>query len=326
MTTLGNIYSSYGKAFNIAIANTYSNIVLSGNNLPENTIIISAPVDDKYEDIGTYSLLVTDNNGSPVRLTYTIKQGNGLVEDINDKDTLYLYIDDKYIKDNEGLYINLSDIVSDTIYVNENNRLCVNTNKLKYSSSDNKGIVSVDGNTVKTDDDIIYINTEELNLANNSAGQYGIIAGGDSIINIDNGIISLNEDNLPLASDEDYGICKGDEYTVSVKGDSSLKVNTEHLNKATNDNYGIISVDNDKINSENGILKVNTDNLHKGNYVQKGIIGIDNNTITLNEDKQISVTNYENIVNDISYLVDSFNDISQKLNDLKEDILSQING
>ena len=61
MSKLGNIYLSYGKEFKISIANTYSNIVLSGSNLPVNSIIISSNVDDNFEDTGSYSLIATDN-------------------------------------------------------------------------------------------------------------------------------------------------------------------------------------------------------------------------------------------------------------------------
>ena len=107
MTSLGNIYSSYGKSFSVAVANTYSNVVLSSNNLPENTIIIASNVDDNYEDTGSYSLIVTDNYGSPIRLTYTISEGNGLY--YSDKeDAISLNIDnDTIIYSYSGLKFNI---------------------------------------------------------------------------------------------------------------------------------------------------------------------------------------------------------------------------
>ena len=52
MSQLGYIYSSYGKHFNIGIANTYGENVLTGSNLPKNSIIISSPIDRDNEDLG----------------------------------------------------------------------------------------------------------------------------------------------------------------------------------------------------------------------------------------------------------------------------------
>ena len=108
MSQLGYIYNSYGTQFNIAVANTYAfNILNSNSNLPTNTIIISAPYDNK--DIGSYSLLATDNDGNPVRLTYTIQEGNGL----NYKDDhLEINIDnDTIIEKENGLKVNLQNII-----------------------------------------------------------------------------------------------------------------------------------------------------------------------------------------------------------------------
>ncbi len=76
MSKIGNIKLSYRKQFNIAIANTYSNIVLSGSNLPANTIIISSNINENFEDTDWYSMIATDNEGNPVRLTCCIKQCN----------------------------------------------------------------------------------------------------------------------------------------------------------------------------------------------------------------------------------------------------------
>ena len=78
MSKLGYISNSYGKQFNISVANTYSYNVLNGSNLPVNSIIIASNVNENNNDTGSYSLIATDSVGSPVRLTYTIKEGNGL--------------------------------------------------------------------------------------------------------------------------------------------------------------------------------------------------------------------------------------------------------
>lgn len=327
MTSLGNIYSSYGKSFSVAVANTYSNVVLSSNNLPENTIIIASNVDDNYEDTGSYSLIVTDNNGSPVRLTYTIKLGNGLVEDIDNSDIISLNIDNTTIKSTSyGLSIDLRYLSNDTVFVNENGKLEIDTSKFDVASENVKGILNVDGNTIITNEDsVISVNSENLMLSNNDTGQYGIVSSSDGNFDINNGIISLNESNLPIASNEEYGMVKGDEYTIVVNDDSSLSVNTQNLTQATNENYGITIPDDAKVSSNNGELYVNTTSLSDASSSNIGVISIDNNTIVLNDNNQITIKDSENILNSIEELSYSLNSILDKFNSLKEEILSQIN-
>jgi len=78
MSKLGNVRQSYGKQFNAAIANTYGTYVLGGSNLPSNTLIVASPVSQNNDDRGSYSLLITDYIGNPVRLTYTLREGTGM--------------------------------------------------------------------------------------------------------------------------------------------------------------------------------------------------------------------------------------------------------
>ena len=101
MSKLGYIASSYGKQMNISIANTYSYNVLAGSNLPINSIIIASNIDENNNDTGTYSLIATDNEGNPVRLTYTVKEGNGLYYN-TDKDYISLNIDNNVIIEKEN--------------------------------------------------------------------------------------------------------------------------------------------------------------------------------------------------------------------------------
>ena len=111
MSKLGNIKESYGKHYSIGVANAESNIVLSGGNLPKNSVIISSPYDSKLdEDKGSFSLIATDSEGNGVRLTYTLQEGNGLV---TDGDIIKLDIDNETIKVDKGnsLYIDNTVIV-----------------------------------------------------------------------------------------------------------------------------------------------------------------------------------------------------------------------
>ena len=82
-----------GKPINISVANTYSSIVLSNKALPANMIIVSSPTDSNGNDIGTYCLIATDNNGNGVRLSYTIQPGNGLNINNMNSDVIELDID-----------------------------------------------------------------------------------------------------------------------------------------------------------------------------------------------------------------------------------------
>ena len=95
MSRLGNIQESYGKQVTIAVANTYSSTVLGSDALPKNALIIASPVvTDSHgtHDIGTYTMLMTDNFGEAVRLTYTMQEGNGLTTEPTNPDILKLTI------------------------------------------------------------------------------------------------------------------------------------------------------------------------------------------------------------------------------------------
>ena len=325
-TTLGNIKSSYGKTFNTAIANTYSSIVLSGSNLPENSFIISSNIDSNFEDTGTYSLIITDNNGLPVRLTYTIKEGNGFVKDKDNADILFLDIDNKYIVNSTyGLSVDLSNFLNDSISINENGKFTVNINNINHANSNNKGIVKIDDESIKIDENKLYIDTESLIKANNNTSTLGTISSSDDIISVNNGIVSLDQSKLPLSNEENFGLSTGDQYTIINEDDNSLSVNTQNLERGNNIDYGIIDVDNNKIISNDGKLSVNTNSLNHATYNKKGTIQIDNVSITLNENNQISINNYNKIVDDIYNLENELNNMKEKFLSLKEDILSQIN-
>ena len=93
-TQLGNTTKSFGKDYNISVSNIGGDgVLMAYSYLRENTIIIDSKVDSNFEDLGSYSLFVTDSNGNPVRLTYTIQPGNGLYADPADTDVLRMVID-----------------------------------------------------------------------------------------------------------------------------------------------------------------------------------------------------------------------------------------
>ena len=126
MSRLGYISSSIGKKIDLVIANTYSVNVLNGSNLPANSLIISSPVDSKNNDLGIFSMTVTDSNSVPVRLSYCIQEGNGL--HFKD-DSLFLDIDKKTIVEKDSIIqLNIDGIIDNKTIINSDKGLKVDVN------------------------------------------------------------------------------------------------------------------------------------------------------------------------------------------------------
>ena len=312
MSQLGYIYSSYGKHFNIGIANTYGENVLTGSNLPKNSIIISSPIDRDNEDLGIYSLIATDNNGSPVRLTYTIQEGNGFKYE---NDTLYFSIDSNYLDASENyLKVNLSYLFDlNTIYI-KNERLSIDIDNLDKISSTNKGVFKIDNTSIGINNNIIYVNTSALDKSNSDAKIYGIGIGDGETVFADNGLFSVREDGLSYATASSPGVI----FTTSDKiniSDGIISINTENLTKSNTKIYGICTSDENTIKSSNGILSVNEDNLDKGNSSNYGLIKYDSSSININEDK-LEVRNYDNFFENINTISSNLDNINTTINDI----------
>ncbi len=319
MSKLGYIYDSYGKQFNIAIANTYSYNILNGNNLPTNTIIIASDIDENNKDTGSYSLIVTDNDGNPVRLTYTIKQGNGLYYN-TDKDYIEFKIDnDTIINSDNGLKFNIRNHLSnDFTYINWNN-ISINENNIPTASKNTLGISAVDGKTILSDNGVLSVNTSKLIYANNVTEQYGIVIGDNNSIFIDNGIIKLNVSSLNKSNENQFGIVIPDNQTV-VSNNGILSVVTENLDMASENNYGISKPDNDTIVLEDNRLTVKEEHLPIATDFSYGISKIDINTININENNMISMKDYDYIMSSI----DKFRELSIKYNNQINDFNTQL--
>ena len=85
------------------------------------------------------------------------------------------------------------------------------------------------------------------------------------------------ESNINL-SDLKEGTCKTIRYVETGDKKDVLKVNTENLNKASENNFGVVKVDKKKIKitpSGSGIIKVNTPGLdYINNERSSGIIRV----------------------------------------------------
>jgi len=313
MSKLGYISQSYGKEFKISVANTYSYNILSGNNLPVNTIIVSSNIDDDGNDTGTYSLLVTDYMGSPIRLTYTIKEGNGLHYS-NDTDYLSLNIDnDTIINDNE-LKFNINNHLSDYFNINDN-VISLNMDRFPDSSKNKFGISSIDDKTIQVDESMIYVNTYNLQFSNDSTQTYGIAIGDGESIFIENGYIYLNTDSFKKSDTNDYGFIKVDGNTIK-SDEGVISVNTFNLSKASSIEYGISRPDMKTIVfDKNGSITVNENNLLIASNERYGVSKIDSNTIGI-KDNSIYIKSYEYVNSYIKEYKEIYNKFNDKINEL----------
>jgi len=313
MSQLGNIEKSYGKQFNIAIANTYSYNVLKGNNLPANTFIIASNVDEDLNDTGSYSLIVTDANGTPIRLTYSLSEGNGLYYSSKD-DAISMHIDNKTLKTSQNkIYFDLASVLSDDLILNGNS-LNINMSSIKSSTRNNYGVAKIDNRTLKMDGDSLYVSTDNLNYSNNSTEQYGIGLGDNKTIFTNNGVISLNINSLNKSNSERYGIVSSDNNTIKIN-DGIISVNTEALAKANASQYGISKPDNRTIVfDKNRNITVNEQNLSLATNTEYGLAKIDNASLNV-ENGKISMKDYDNINSYIDKYSKTITNYKNKINE-----------
>ena len=319
MAKLGYIYNSYGKQFNIAIANTFSYNVLNGGNLPKNSLIISSPYDDEVGDLGLYSLIATDYEGNAIRLSYCISEGNGLVYD-NENDCISLNIDEKSIIDTkDGLKFDISYFIDNNTIKIDNEKIYVDTYSLQVASKTSFGVAKIDDDTIKSDRGKIYVNTEALELANNGGSVYGIGKGDEETIDTNYGKFRAITENLDKANNEVKGIAKADNFTTYIE-DSKLKVNTENLERGISNKYGIVKGDEETIKIQNEMLSVITENLLKSSESNFGIAKIDGKSIKLNSDGAIYMDSYDTLVSKIDEYRELKQNYDNKINDIREEI------
>lgn len=320
MSRLGYIENSYGKSFSVSVANTYSfNILGHEESLPSNTLIIASNVDEDNNDIGTYSLLMTDSYGTPIRLTYTLSEGNGLYYSSED-DYLSLRMDEKGIIYTEnGLSLNLSEYLSDIFVPDvEKNSISINKDKIPISDYNTLGISYIDGKTILVDDGEIFANTSALTYSNNNTNEYGIAIGDGDSITVNNGIVSLNIEYISRADENLYGLSMADGVTVN-SNNGELTVITSNLDRATTESKGISRPNaNSLIIGNDSKLIVNTENLDTATNNSKGISKIDVNTLIINDNNRIEVKDYKYIISSLDKYKEEYLKYKEKLNDYIE--------
>lgn len=311
MSKLGYISQSYGKQFNAAIANTYGTYVLGGSNLPSNTIIISSPVSQNNDDRGSYSLLITDYIGNPVRLTYTIREGTGMKYS---DDAIRVNIDNYTIIDsNNRLSADLSKLVDNKTVIYKDDMIFIDKSQLDIVSPSSVGLFMINETNIKSENNKLFVDTNEIQHANENVP--GTVIGDGITINTIQGVMSVIEDNLPHATDDNYGFARGNGSTFIVN-DGVMSILTENLDTCLEDRSGIVTADNKTIvfNSDNE-LTIDTQELDKATVSSIGVFKYDPLVFSMNEGI-LSVANYSEIQNYINNLNLKLVEINQKTEDI----------
>ena len=313
MSNLGNIEKTLGKQFDIVVANTEGVNVESALGLPEQVLIIAAP-QNNGEDAGIYTLFVTDSNGNPIRLTYNIVEGNGIEID---GDNVRFHIDGSTITTSEGeLVFDIENLVDNkTIYFN--NGIKVNAEKLDKASASKYGVIKLDNNTLKNDQDgRVYVDTDNLDYANNSV--LGIVFADYNTIYSADGSLYVITENLTHTNDGEYGVCSCDNKTIISK-DGMLVVNTDGLTVSDIKTPGVSKCDGKTITSNGGVYHVETKNLPHATEKEFGTVKPDNETLMV-KDGMLFVEGYERTYKDCAKLTEKMAELTNKINEIKTKI------
>ena len=327
MSKLGNVNNLYGKKFSLVCANTTGSNILSMHNLPQSSLILTAmpDVDKDDEDTGIFSLVCTDYEGNPIRLTYTLQEGSGLFTDDEYKDVIKVKIDNDSIIENENneLLFDINAVIDNRTIIVKNNKYQVNINALDKADEKTKGTVKIDNSTVKLDNNKrLYIETGNLSVTNGA--DFGVIQGDGNTINIDSdGTINVVTNNLQKASKTQYGVSLPDGSTI-ISNNGTLSVITENLRHSNDRELGISKPDNITITlDKQNNYKVNTQNLKYADNKNYGVIKADNKSITIT-DGVISMNNYSSINKDSYDMRNKIEMLDTKITTLKKILMKNI--
>ena len=179
MSQVGYVNNMYGNTLNFVTTNADGATVLKldGENvLTPNALIITSPTDENNNDLGTPSIIVTDTDGSPLRISYTMQPGKGLINEPN-TDILRMNLDEHTIqskkdsKDLDAIYVNASALINhnSTLEVVDENDLRVNVADIIDNSSlktasryirDNKAFEDQSGKLYESDK--IFVDTSYI--------------------------------------------------------------------------------------------------------------------------------------------------------------------
>lgn len=315
MTKVGNIISSYGAPFEIAIANAPSSAVLESYSLPANTMIIAAPANESEEDAGTYSMILTDYNGEPTRLTYCIREGNGFY---SEDDAISLHIDGETLMTTGSgeLKADIEKLASTNI-AKRNGKLSIDLSLLPKSTESRLGTVKTDGFTLNSDNGMLSVNTANLDLA--SSIEHGICIGDGTTVSTSNGAIRIIESGLSRCTESTYGRLKADAVsTYTSDGVISIK----HSYFLDDSAIGLVKPDGTTVKSANGVLSIDQNGLKKATFTQAGTVSLGPEFVK-NSAGQYSLANATQIGEQISSIQERIDSANSRLDEL-DSIVSQI--
>ena len=320
-TQLGNISKSLGKEYNISKSNMGGDKLLSSSYLRENTIIIDSKINENFCDNGSYSLFITDGDGKPVRLTYTIQPGNGLYVNPADTDIIRMVIDDSSIMADDGdeLYVNKSNIIDNyTLTVDpaessksKRGRIEVVTANLVKGTNALYGICKDDSETKTTYIDPQYpgqirVDTQRLDTVDDSSNRDGIVKHSSEMnrnIEAVDGKLRVLTDKLDTASVNNLGVIRTDNRTTQTDDRGILSVLTNGLEHSNSSSFGISKGDEITINTNNdGTLTVNTRYLSPARKDEYGVVMFDDYSIGISENNgQLEVKRFQEIESLLKY-------------------------
>lgn len=256
---VGYVQEMCGSEFSFVSTNANAN-ALFNQSLISSSLIVASPINEDFEDKGTPSLFVTDKDGIPLRLTYTMQPGYGLVVKDPGSNIMHMSVEDKTLKVNSSdeLYVYAGGLIPayTPLFVNDFNEIDLN---VSYLADDHKikavkaSVLGVNNSwqTVLTVNpgsfiDNYYIKTQqtESDAAKNGYKNQKITA--DLPKYIDNNTIQITTNN---------------------SGSYCFRANSRNLDPATSSYFGVMKYDNNTIkeNPETHQLGVYTYNLTRIN-------------------------------------------------------------
>lgn len=311
-TEIGNTTKMFGREYNLSVTNYGGDEILKSYDiLNPNTLLISSKVDNNLTDVGSYSIFMTDNKGYPVRLTYTIKPGNGLYVDPDDTDVLKMIIDEDSITADDGpeIYVNKSNIIDNvTLTVDakegvysKRGKIAVVTDNLNKATNVSYGITKGDNYTTYIASEYpgqIRVNTQNLETVDDKDNRDGIVRHSSEMwrtIMAKDGKLEVLTYNLDKASGQDWGVVKTDDMTIRADDDGKISVLTSGLDKATPFNYGVVKGDENSVSVNDGIITVNTRNLSPATDQDLGVVKADKYSLTVDASGLLEVNRFNEI-------------------------------
>lgn len=334
-THVGNTTEMYGHKYNIVVTNVCGPDLLKATDLAERALIISSQANANKEDLGITSLFMTDYDGKPIRLTYTIALGNGLMQgEENEEDVIRLGIDNVTVCSdylNGNLYVNKGNLIdNDTLKISitstpegHDGRIKVITKNLTPATNLEKGIVKADEFTTYINPNIpgeISVYTANLDTVDDILNRDGIIrhnSEGFRTIEATDGRLNVVTYNLDKASATSAGIVQGDNDTIFINEQGVMRVVTENLDKADKYYYGIVKADNNTISIDDGVLTVETANLAHATMESFGIIRPSQWCFDINSYDCLEVKNYADIERLITENWPEHEELWKEITDLK---------